>query len=485
MKTRAHSAGTLLAAIAALALAEAPAVAQSAKPPNIVLILTDNLGYGDIGANGGGALRGAATPRIDGLAAQGLRLTNFNVEAQCTPSRSAFMTGRLSIRSGTHSVPIGVPYYGLVPWEVTLAEVLSAAHYATGIFGKWHLGKTPGRFPTDQGFDEWYGIPNSSDESLWASVTTPDAAMGLVTTHVMEGRKGQPVQSREVFDVETRRRMDTELTRRAIDFMRRSATAGTPFFAYVALTQPHFPTLPHPDFAGRTGAGDYADVLAETDHHVGALLDTVERLGLAKDTIVVFTSDNGPEHPDNGGGKWNGQPGPWTGTYFTAMEGGIRVPFVIRWPERIPAGRVSNEIVHCVDLFPTLARLAGATIPADRAIDGIDQSDFLLGKQDTSRRDGVLIFVGDQIYALKWRNWKLHLVWQETKYDAPQRFATVPKIVNLITDPRERRQVAEPDNTWLQYPMTKLRLEFEASMKQFPPVPLGAPDTWQPSSNAP
>jgi len=136
MMTRAHSAGTLIVAIAALALAEVPAVAQSAKSPNIVLILMDNLGYGDIGANGGGALRGAITPRIDGLAAQGLRLTNFNVEAQCTPSRSAFMTGRLSIRSGTHSVPIGVPYYGLVPWEVAIAEALSAAHYATAIFGE-------------------------------------------------------------------------------------------------------------------------------------------------------------------------------------------------------------------------------------------------------------------------------------------------------------------------------------------------------------
>ncbi len=478
MTKRTHRRWALGAVSVALVLAAAPAWAGAR--PNIVLILTDNLGYGDIGANGGGAVRGAETPRIDRLAAEGVRLTNFNVEAQCTPSRSAFMTGRFAVRSGTHSVPIGVPYYGLVPWEITIAEALVDAGYSTGIFGKWHLGKTPGRFPTDQGFDEWYGIPNSSDEALWPAASDPAAAALQLSMRIMDGRKGEGARPLEVYDLEARRQMDTELTLRTIDFMRRSTKAGKPFFAYVPLTQPHFPTLPHPTFAGRTGAGDYADVIAETDHHVGEIVDAIGELGIDKDTILIFTSDNGPEDPHNGGGRWNGSPGPWAGTYFTAMEGGIRVPFVMRWPGKVPAGRVSNEIVHCVDLFPTLLRMAGATVPSDRPIDGIDQSDLLLGTQGTSKRAGFVIFVGDQLYAVKWHNWKSHMIWQETKYDAPVRFSTVPKVVNLITDPREQRQVAEPDNTWLQYPLAQLMGAFAESVKKFPSVPMGAPDDYQP-----
>jgi arylsulfatase A-like enzyme len=480
MTTHTTSRRLLCAVIAALGPITAAAPARAATRPNIVLILMDNLGYGDLGANGGGALRGAETPRIDRLASEGVRLTNFNVEAQCTPSRSAFMTGRFAIRSGTHSVPIGVPYYGLVPWEITIAEALSNAGYATGIFGKWHLGKTPARFPTDQGFDEWYGIPNSSDEALWPAVSDPAAAALHLSTHIMEGRKGEGARPLEVYDLEARRRMDSELTLRSIDFMRRSTNHGKPFFAYVPLTQPHFPTLPDPSFAGRTGAGDYADVIAETDHHVGEIVDAVTELGIEKDTIVIFTSDNGPEDPNNGGGRWSGSPGPWAGTYFTAMEGGIRVPFVMRWPGKVPAGRVSNEIVHCVDLFPTLARMAGAAVPSDRPIDGVDQSDFLFGTRSTSNRPGFVIFVGDQLYAVKWHNWKIHFIWQETKYDAPVRFSTVPKVVNLITDARERRQVAEPDNTWIQYPTTQLVGAFTESVKKFPSVPTGAPDDYQP-----
>ena len=140
--------------------------------PNIVLVFMDNFGWGEPGFNGGGIIRGAATPQLDTLASQGLRLTNFNVEVQCTPSRSALMTGRYAIRSGNGTVPLGEGVYGLVQWEVTMAEMLADAGYATGMFGKWHLGRTEGRFPTDQGFDEWYGIPNSSDESAWLTGQT-------------------------------------------------------------------------------------------------------------------------------------------------------------------------------------------------------------------------------------------------------------------------------------------------------------------------
>jgi len=191
----------LLALVMGICLGSSPATAAPSEQPNILLILLDNTGWGDFGCYGGGALRGAPSPRIDKLASEGILLQNFNTEPQCTPSRSALMTGRHPIRSGTQTVPVGVPYYGLIPWETTIAELLSDAGYATAIFGKWHLGKTPGRFPTDQGFDEWYGIPNSSGESIWVSPEllgpnsiVRDAQEGLPKHEIpwiMQGRKGE------------------------------------------------------------------------------------------------------------------------------------------------------------------------------------------------------------------------------------------------------------------------------------------------------
>ena len=189
--------------------------------------MADNLGYGEVGCYGGGILRGAPTPRIDALAQQGVRLLNFNVEAQCTPSRSALLTGRFAIRSGTYRVPRGEAVYGLTQWETTLAEMLNEGGYATGHFGKWHLGNQPGRFPTDQGFDEWYGIPNSTSVSPWTSSVGFDPAV-MPTPHIMEGVRGKPSRNVEVYDLRTRRLIDTEVTRRAIDFIRRSAGARRP-----------------------------------------------------------------------------------------------------------------------------------------------------------------------------------------------------------------------------------------------------------------
>ena len=215
-------------------------LAKDTKKPNIVFILMDNLGYGELGCYGGGILRGAPTPRIDKLASEGTRLLNFNVEAQCTPSRSAIMTGRFAIRSGTHSVPIGGGHDGLTQWEVTIAELLSEAGYATGHFGKWHLGSDNGRLPNDQGFDEWFGIPRTTDEAFWPNDPTAKAA-GVRFTHIMEGRKGQKSRERAVYDLEQRRLIDAEITRRTIDFMKRSVQSGKPFYAYVPFTLVHFP----------------------------------------------------------------------------------------------------------------------------------------------------------------------------------------------------------------------------------------------------
>jgi arylsulfatase A-like enzyme len=455
----------------------APAVSQpapraGAAKPNIVFMMADNLGYGEPGCYGGGILRGAATPNIDRLAASGLRLLNYSVESQCTPSRSALLTGRFAIRSGTMRVSRGGAPYGLTQWEITLAEVLARHGYATGHFGKWHLGDIQGRYPTDQGFDEWYGIPNSTSVSPWTASVGFDPSVAPLP-HILEGRRGEKSRNVEVYDLKSRRLIEAEITRRAIDFMRRSAAANRPFYAYVPFTQVHYPSLPHPDFAGRTGHGDFSDSLAELDHRVGQIVAAVKELKLEEDTIVVFTSDNGPEEML----PWRGWAGPWSGSYFTAMEGSLRVPFILRWPGRVAAGRISNEIVHAVDTFTTFARLAGADVPRDRLIDGVDQGDFFLGR-DKSSREGFPCYVGDVLHAVKWRNWKAHFVWQEYMFDPPQKLSN-PRLHNLIEDPRERHSVASL-NTWVYNPVWKIVRDFEDSLKKEPPIPPGTPDPYQP-----
>jgi arylsulfatase A-like enzyme len=453
-------------------LAPTVAFAQTGRP-NVVFILTDNLGYGEIGAYGGGITRGAPTPRIDSLAKEGMRLTNFNVETQCTPSRSSLMTGRWAIRSGTHSVPFGGVADGLTQWEVTLGEAMSEAGYATGYYGKWHLGSHDGRLPNDQGFDEWFGIPRTTDEALWP--TSPGWSADIMPAEqIMEGRKGEKSRALGTYDIAQRRLIDAEITRRASSFIASRSQARQPFFVYVSLTQPHLPTEPNPAFKGRTGNGDWADVLAEMDGNVGALLDAVDSAGVRDNTIVIFTSDNGPEYFR----PWDGWAGPWRGQYFTALEGGIRVPFMIRWPGRIAPGRESNEIVHGVDMFATLARFGAAKVPTDRPFDSIDQSDFLLGRADRSAREGFPIWCADRLQAVKWRNWKLHFYRQDTMYDPPVR-NPVPVIFNLFTDPREEKPT--PDS-WVVGPVLKIVGEFERSVKQDPLIPMGTPDPYRPTA---
>ncbi len=447
----------------------------TSRLPNIVLVLADNLGWGELGCYGGGALRGAPTPRIDRLASEGLRLTNFNVESDCVPTRSALMTGRHPIRTGAiQSVPAGLPQ-GIVPWEVTLAQLLSAAGYATAIHGKWHLGDRPGRYPHERGFDEWYGIPRTTNESMFTASPGYDPAVAPLP-YVMEGNRGGPARDVAVYDLAMRRRIDSDLVARSIDFMRRQAKQGKPFFAYVPLTQLHYPTIPHLDFAGRTGAGDFADSMAEMDHRVGQLLDEVDALGLRERTVFIFASDNGPEFRR----PWRGTAGPWTGTYHTSMEGALRAPFAIRWPGEVPAGGVSNEIVHVTDLYATLARVVGAGVPADRPIDGVDQLDFFRGRRAKSNREGFVYYIKQELRAAKWRDWKMHLVWEPEPNAGPNHLET-PWIFNLVQDPKEETDVGN-QASWVRRPLRVLIHEFQESLKIHPPIPPGAPDGYVPEA---
>jgi len=444
-------------------------VAQG-KKPNFVYFLVDNLGMGELSSYTGGALRGATTSRIDAFAQEGMMLLNFAPETQCTPSRSALMTGRYSIRSGNQTVALAGSHGGLVQWERTLGDIFSEAGYATSIVGKWHIGDSEGRWPTDHGFDEWYGIPRSYDECLWADDPWYDPKRDPVT-HVLESRKGQPVQELEQLTVEVRRDIDVEYMKRAKDFLKRSTEAGKPFFLYFNYSMLHLPTIPRAEFKGKTGHGDWADSLLEMDTDFGTLLDYLKLLGVDDNTIVVFSGDNGPEEM----APWRGTGGCFDGSYFTGMEGSLRTPAIVRYPGHVPAGQKSNEIVHITDLFTTLILWAGLEVPKDRVIDGVDQRAFFEGKQPNSNREGFLYWMGDALYGVKWRNFKMVLVLQKTLSD-PALHLTTPHLINLDTDPKEREPYDYPYiHTWVGAHTARLLIEYQKSLSREPLIPVGAP----------
>jgi arylsulfatase A-like enzyme len=264
------------------------------KKPNIVFILVDNIGWGDFSVYGGTT----ATPRIDGLANSGIRCSNYNVEAQCTPTRSAILTGRQSVRTGCYTVPLD-PHlpYGLAPWEYTIAELLSDAGYATALYGKWHLGAVEGRLPTDQGFDEWWGYKDSADEAGWTSYALYRElikATGGESPKIWEGRKGEASKPVRDLNMEVRPVLDELITTHTTDYIAKQARAGKPFFVYTALSQFHPPFKAHPDFDQKSSerGGGYSDMIAEMDFRAGQILDAINQAGIEDNTIVIFSSDN-------------------------------------------------------------------------------------------------------------------------------------------------------------------------------------------------
>jgi arylsulfatase A-like enzyme len=474
-------------------------MASKQKQPNIVFILWDNVGWGELGCYGGGVLRGAPTPRIDALAEQGSRLLNFNVEAQCTPTRSAMLTGRHPIRSGTHTVPITGGPEGLTRWEVTLAQALAEAGYATGMWGKWHLGSDPGqRSPVDFGFDEAVWCPRSADEVLWtmqsyfpngpvtAAPYAGETQIPLEPQPIYSRKKGAEAEVISTYDAEFRAGFDRKITEWAIDFMGRSNAEGKPFYIYLPYTQVHIPPIPDPEYAGKTKRGNIADLLTQMDDFTGMILNKLDELGIAEDTIVVWTSDNGADpnyrmpamDPDPLGGQWNGFSGPWRGGYVTSLEGSNRAPCILRWPGKTPPGKVSNELVHAVDTFTTLLLAAGAKAPSDRQIDGMDMRDFLLGDAETSGRDAVLCLQGNRLQAVKWRQWKAHLFQQEA-FASTWAPYNVPHLHNLEWDPREEHEVDFP-HAWVLHPMAAAVIAFLKTLAMEPPIKPGTPDPYEP-----
>lgn len=352
----------------------------AAKQPNIVVILADDLGYGDLGCYGHLKFK---TPNLDRMAAEGARFTQFNCPAPfCAPTRSALMTGRYPFRCGmtANPAPDGGPVADalhLPEKETTLAQVLKSAGYAAGMVGKWHLGHKPGFLPTDRGFDEYYGIPYSND---------------MRPVQVLEGT--QVIEYPVVQATLTRR-----YTERALGFIERSK--DQPFFLYLAEAMPHKPLAASEAFYQKSGAGLYGDVLAELDWSVGQVLAKLKELGLDEKTLVIFTSDNGAWFGGSCGGLRGMKSAQW--------EGGYRVPMIARWPGQIPAGQVREQLAITMDLFATVLEVTGAKMPDDRVLDGRSLMPVLKSAEVKSPHEYICGHLNSKLANIRDARWKLHV----------------------------------------------------------------------------
>jgi arylsulfatase A-like enzyme len=452
-----------------------PGELEAAEKPNVVYILVDNWGSGDLSIQGGTV----QTTNIDRFAREGTRFTNFNVQNQCTPTRSAIMTGRFPIRSGTQKVAAPGEPDGMAPWEYTIAELLSDSGYATALYGKWHLGSKPGRMPNDQGFDEWWGINEGSNAAAYTSTPQFDPSVADVP-HFWTGVKDSPSTKAEPFDKRSKASMDSRSTAKAISFIEEHSEQDDPFFVYVGFTHFHPPWGVHPDFDNKSKAGVYADTKLEVDHNVGKILDAIKREGIENDTIVILTGDNGAANYPSPGlvtGEVGGSNGQWRGGLSTAYEGGMRTPAMMRWPGRIRDGVVSDEIIADLDWLPTIARLIGEEkrIPKDRPIDGIDQSDFILGKTTKSNRQHVVTHVGDTVFAVKWRNMKVHFATAEGTHAVVHKY-TFPQVFDIKEDPKESYELWGNEgyaHAWVMQPVSKILTDLKTSIAEYPNIQPG------------
>ncbi|MBM3867848.1 MAG: sulfatase [Verrucomicrobia bacterium] len=377
---------TILVLLAALWAAAAPA-----RPPNVVVIFIDDLGYGDIGPFGATKQR---TPHLDRMAKEGIKLTSFYATPVCSVSRAQMMTGCYGARVSVPGVYFPGQSVGLNPSEVTVAERLKEKGYATQMVGKWHLGDQPEFLPTRQGFDHYFGIPYSND-MLKKSAETKTPVVPLLRDEKVV----------ELMDGEGQRRMVELYAKEAVDFITRSK--DRPFYLYFAHNAVHTPIWPGAAFAGKSQNGRFGDWVEEMDWSVGQVLDALRSQGLDKDTIVVFTSDNGPWLTKGADG---GSAGPLRGGKGSTWEGGVRVPTLAWWPGRIPAGAVNDAVAATIDLLPTFVALAGGAVPATPVIDGRDITPILLGQSKESAREAHYYFSGYELQAVRQGRWKLALV---------------------------------------------------------------------------
>jgi arylsulfatase A-like enzyme len=380
----------LSAGLLCLSLLPAKAAVVLAPKPNIVLILIDDMGYGDIEPFG---CKNCKTPALDRMASEGLKLTSFYAAPVCSASRAQIQTGCYAPRVSILGILRPNSPTGLNPQEHTVAELLKAQGYATMCIGKWHLGDQPEFFPTHYGFDHYFGLPYSND------MLRPRSDTGEKVVPLM--RDDKVIKLWNADDQDQMARLYTE---EAIKFIKENREH--PFYLYLAHNAVHVPIHPGPEFRGRSGHGRYYDWVEECDWSVGQVLDTLRELHLETNTLVFFTSDNGPRP---GAKHTGGTPYPLSGYKGSTWEGGMRESTFAWWPGHIPAGRVTDAVMGEIDLLPTFVALAGGTVPTDRTIDGADASKLLLGQSDASPREAQFYFWRYELQAVRSGPWKLAL----------------------------------------------------------------------------
>ena len=462
---------------------------RTGKRPNILIFVVDDLGYGDVGAYGGGESLGAPTPHIDRLAREGLKLTSTYAQPSCTPTRAALNTGRLPVRSGLTS-PKLLNDNADISSELLAAKILSGAGYRTALSGKWHLGEKEGSRPWQVGFDEFTGFlgvsnayqeehPSASDVAndpeLLAQLRSMPGSRDLWSATKEGGGKslGQINWSNDAT-------LDQKFAAFSEDFIRRSAKSGKPFYLSHNFTKVHYFNQPSKAFVGKSATKDvYRDSVIEVDDIVGRLTKLLEDLKIADNTIVFFTSDNGPEedsYPESGTTPFRGAKG-------TTLEGGVRVPGIFWWPGMIKPGRVSDGLFDMTDMFNTSLAVAGVdagkAVPADRYIDGIDQTSFLLADNGESAREAVFLWNVDLFSAVRWRYYKMATseiqigsgsVRDMGGLDNAQVMTPLNGwMYNLYLDPKERKSVLI-EKAWApSYALGPLIAVHGATMAKYPP----------------
>ncbi|MEO6000590.1 MAG: sulfatase [Chitinophagaceae bacterium] len=406
--------------------------------PNIIVILADDLGYGDLGCYGHPTIR---TPNLDKMAIEGLRFTQFYVGAAvCTPSRAALLTGRLAIRTGiygNHAVLFPNSASGLPLKENTIAETLKSKGYKTGMVGKWHLGHLPEFLPLRQGFDYYFGVPYSNDMGKIATTrVNPDNPKASLRR---ENAVPLPLfrNDKKIEEEPDQHFLTKRYTEEAVQYIKENKSK--PFFLYYASNFPHVPLYASPSFAGKSKRGPYGDVVEELDWSVGEILKTLKSLKIDQNTLVIFTSDNGPwltqfDHGGSAGILYEGK--------FSTYEGGMRVPAIAWWPGKIKPNTISTALATTMDLLPTFAKLSHAALSPNVELDGQDISELLLGRKDNIR-DQVLFYINENLYAIRKGKWKAHFI-THPSYSAEAPVShELPLLYDIDSDPSEKYNLAK------------------------------------------
>jgi arylsulfatase len=457
--------------------------AQNNEKPNVVLMLADNVGWGDIGCYGGGEIRGMPTPRIDKLASEGMQMTQFLVEPGCTPSRAALMLGRMPIRAGLSTIIIGGTPNTLQDSEVTMAELFKSQGYATGMTGKWHLGSEEQSWPTKQGFDEYkVGVIETTDGTLYRRhmerQNIPEEVIAKVAPKIWESDENGDLKPVREYTVEYRSQVESDIADASIDYIKRKANKDEPFFLFVGWTHAHYPNIPSEEFVGKAGH-PYGDALMELDYRTGQVLDALKEEGIEDNTIVIWISDNANGNSQTmPQGFIGANNGPFRGELGDALEGSLRVPGMIKWPGKIPAGK-KNGMISIQDFFPTLATIIGAEIPKDRPMDGIDQADYFLGKQENSNREHLITFVNNELAGVRWRQYRMYPKPFVGSFNNPSQEGAMGnrvisnellQLYNIELDPREQI-VITADNAWVFRNYLQIIGQYKKTLEKYPNPP--------------